>query len=496
MPVIGLRVLPEGGLGPELTREGLSYPWFIKESIVWPQADLPTSTMPNYHLDHIELQDLMTYLLAQVGENNAVSSTAYRTKIQEWEAGKKMPWEKPITPAQMHDLHYSMTVFATQGCSACHRLKGFESNVGYAVELKGKPNFDTLYNEHQWFQELFPEMIVGSELVNVLDQNAKEIDKRIVNDVRKGSILEEIDNIVPGQIESLYTDFKFASRAKDYEYQSKANAESDPKKKAEILDKLKKWKERAHRVLMVFIQEYGLGRLIGPRPNWSGVYRSDEWLMEHFHNPSAHVAHSIMPVMPFDDTKFFALTYMLDQLGKRNRDEVKEIWNHKGFDPEMAFQIHCSQCHGVYKQGNGPVSLWIYPIPKNLNNAEFLRNYTRERVIQSITHGVHGTPMPPWGEVGANKPYLNNIPVLSQSEIQHLVDWIFSSLPGGEVIKALRMFPSGIILRKTSSRNCRKKATSLRQALQLSQASNHCLSQKTCQKYCQCCLKVKAFWPH
>lgn len=35
-------------IGPELTQAGLSYPWYIKESIVWPQADLPSSTMPNF----------------------------------------------------------------------------------------------------------------------------------------------------------------------------------------------------------------------------------------------------------------------------------------------------------------------------------------------------------------------------------------------------------------------------------------------------------------
>jgi len=424
-----------GGVGPELTREGTSYPWFIKQSIVWPQADLPTSTMPNYHLDHEELQDLVTYLLGQVGENNAVSPTQYKTQVQEWEAGKKMPWEKPITPAQMQDVHYAMTVFATQGCSACHRLKGFESDVGYRVELNGKPDFDTLYKEKQWFTKLIPEMIVGSYLVKVLEEHSEEIDKHIVDHVRHGSIIEEIDHIVPGQIESLYTDFKFAARAKNHEYQTKAATEKEPIKKAEILNELEKWRKRVHRVLMIFIQEYGLGRLIGPRPNWSGVYRSDEWLMEHFHNPSQHVARSIMPVMPFDDTKFYALTHMLDVLGKRNRDAVREVWTHRGFSPEMAFMTHCSQCHGEYKQGNGPVSLWIYPIPKNLNNADFLRNLTKERVIQSITHGVSGTPMPPWGEVGAHKPYLNDIPVLDTSEIKQLADWIFSSLPGGQVIK-------------------------------------------------------------
>ena len=166
------------GVGPELTREGLNYPWFIKQSIVWPQADTPASTMPNYHLDHEELQDLVTYLLAQIGERSTVSPIAYKVAIKEWEAGKKMPWEEPITPSQIHDLKYGMTVFATEGCAACHRLKGFESNVGYQIETKATPDFELLEKEHEWFQGLIPESIVGSELVTILDKNKVEIDKR------------------------------------------------------------------------------------------------------------------------------------------------------------------------------------------------------------------------------------------------------------------------------------------------------------------------------
>jgi len=406
-----------GGVGPDLTREGRTYPWFLKESIVWPQADLPTSTMPNYRLDHEELRDLMTYLLGQTGENHAVSSTAYKISIQDWEAGKKLPWEKPVQPDQIHDLRFAMTVFAEQGCSACHRLKGFESNVGYSVE-KEKVDFDKRYQESEWFQKLFPEQILGSELVKVLETNSAEIDRRIVNDVRQGSILEEIDRAIPGELDALYTPFKYAARSKNDAH----------------------WKERVHRVLMVFIQEYGLGRLVGPRPNWSGVYRSDEWLMEHFKAPTSHSPRSIMPVFPFDDTKFYALTNMLDVLGKRNRDEVRAIWEHRGFNPEQAYKIHCSQCHGDYMQGNGPVAAWIYPIPKNLRNADFLRNLTKERVVYSIKHGVKGTPMPPWGEVGENKPQ-NGPPELTNSEISQLADWIFSTLPGGNIIRSSEDVP-------------------------------------------------------
>lgn len=423
--------MARGGVGPELTQSGNNYPWYLKESIVWPQADLRTSTMPNFVLDHVELEDLMTFLLGQKGATAAVSQTEYKRAVQEWEAGRKMVWEKPIPSSEIHDLRYGMMVFATQGCAACHRLKGFDANTGYAVEKEDKSTFDALYQEHVWFQNLFPEEITGSSLISTLEDNTAAIDQRIVDNVRKDSILDELQDKHPGAIEALYANFRFASRAKDHEYQTAISQATTPQQKQEAETHLKEWQDRVKRVLMMYVQEYGLGRLIGPRPNWSGIYRSDEWLMEHFYNPTGHAARSIMPVFPFDESKFLALTYMLDVLGQHNRDAVRAVWDHKGFQPDQAFHMYCSACHGTHLQGNGPIANWIYPIPKNLRNAEFLRNLTRDNAIQSITHGVKGTPMPPWGESPGPKPSYDDTPVLSADEIVKLVDWLFSSLPGG-----------------------------------------------------------------
>lgn len=411
-----------GGVGPELTKEGLSYPWFVKESVVWPQADLRTSTMPNYRMDHEELEAIVTYLLAQRGKSKAMSDYEYNLWVKNWELGSKMPLEQPLPADKIHDLRNSMVIFATEGCAGCHRLEGYESNVGYVVEKDKKPDFDTLYKEKDWFQGLIPETISGSQLVKVLEEHGEEFDKRIADNIRENSILEEIETSFPKNIESLYANFKYASRAKDKQYKS------DPKK-------LHDWKARVHRVLMVFIQEYGLGRLICPRLNWSGVFRSDKWLMDHFFNPTAETPKSIMPVFPFDETKFYALTYMLDKLGEKNRDAVHQLWEHKGFNPEHAFHLHCAQCHGDFRHGNGPVSEWIYPLPKNLTSAAFLTNLTKERAHISIKHGVKGTPMPPWGEVAEGKHFANSTPVLTDKEISELVDWLYSNIPTGGIIE-------------------------------------------------------------
>ncbi|MBA2726606.1 MAG: c-type cytochrome [Parachlamydiaceae bacterium] len=436
-----------GGIGPELTTSGNTYPWYLKESIVWPQADLKTSTMPNYGLDHEELEDLVTFLMGQFdGNSKVVSNTDYKIAIQEWESGRKLGWEKPLTPLQIRDLRYSMTVFVTEGCAACHRLKGFESNVGYSIE-KDKPSFDALYTEKEWFKRLFPEEITGSAVVKVIENNESEIDKRIVDNVRKDSILEEIEIASPQTIEALYTPFKFANRAKNAEFRKRIEHEKDPEVKEKLAAELQTWKDRIHRLMMVFAQEYGVGRIIGPRPNWSGVYHTDEWLMEHFRNPASHVPRSIMPVFPFDDSKFYALTHMLNVLGVRNRDSDRQIWENRGFNPELAFEMYCSQCHGPFLHGNGPVSNWIYPIPKNLHNVDFLRNLTRDRAIDSIIHGVKGTPMPPWGEA-PKKNDSDDIPVLTKNEITKLVDWLYSSLPSsqyGEEVQKWKYSPQDVI---------------------------------------------------
>jgi len=392
-----------GGVGPELTEEGKSYPWFIKESIVWPQADLPTSVMPNMRLDHVEIEDLMTFLLAQRTDTKNKSRYEKQIETNEWEGGKKVFFEKPIPPSKIQDMNTSMKIFASEGCAACHRLKGFESNVGYQIE-KENPNFEKMYEESLWFQKLFPEAILGSQIVKVLESHQEEIDQKIKEGIRRGSILEEIEKENPGLLESYYSNFKFASRSK----------------------KDQVWKDLIRRVMMMYIQEYGLGRQIGPKLNWSGIYRSDQWLMEHFWNPQGHSARSIMPIFPFDNTKFLSLIHLLNTLGINNRDEVHKIWKTRGFNPDKTYQLLCSQCHGDYRQGNGPVAEWIYPIPKNLNNSVYFKNLTKENAKNSIVHGIKGGPMPPWGEIGDGKEREGFTPMLNNEEVDQLIDWIFS----------------------------------------------------------------------
>ncbi|MCB1135313.1 MAG: c-type cytochrome [Chlamydiia bacterium] len=426
--------LSRGGVGPELTEIGLFYPWYIKESIVWPQGNLPSSTMPNYKLDSEDVESLMTFLLAQRKESKAVAEYARTVQVKAWDAGAKKSWEQPLAADKIRDIHNSMRIFATEGCAACHRLKGFDSAVGFAVEKQGG-DFEKLFEAQQWFETRFPDDLAGSILVSTIDSHAKEIDSYLVGDAHAEGLVEELMRDYPGLIDSFYSNFKYAYRAKNAHFDSlQAQAQNDTQRLA-VDQGRAEWKQRLDRILMQYIQQYGMGRHIGPNLHWSGVYRDTEWLVGHFRNPGAHTAKSIMPVLPFDDTKFYALTHMLQVVGQKNRDATRQIWEKRGFDPSLAYEMHCASCHGEFMGGNGPIAEWIYPIPKNLRNANFLRNLTKERAVLSIHHGVLGGPMPPWGEAPLVHGREVGSPVLTVAEIDQLVDWLYQALPGSRVIR-------------------------------------------------------------
>jgi mono/diheme cytochrome c family protein len=384
-----------GTVGPDLSDAGHQYPWYLKASIVWPQGKLRYSAMPNFKLDHEEVEDLLAFLLAQRCNPAATSPVEQKCRLKAWEQGEPLPWEEPISPDQIRQVHYGMEVFATEGCAACHKLQGFDGAVAYSEP----------HTAQHWFRATFPEQLSGRDLIHRLDKQAAQIDRYLI--AGEPGMLELLEQKYPGVIETFYSSFKCAMRAK-----------RDPA-----------WKERVALVRTMYIQEYGLGRDIAPRLNWSGVWRDDQWLMGHFLNPSGYTARSIMPAMPFDETKFHALNHMLHVLGARNRDRLRQQWQERGFDPQLAYEQQCAACHGNYKEGNGVIAETIYPVPKNLRNSAFLvQHLTCEQAIRSITHGVPGSPMPPWG-VAVQGP-----PVMAANEIEQLVDWIYSSLPGTAVI--------------------------------------------------------------
>ena len=55
-------------IGPELTDVGNQYPWYVKESILYPQKNMASSNMLNFRLHSDSVELLMSYLMAQRGQ--------------------------------------------------------------------------------------------------------------------------------------------------------------------------------------------------------------------------------------------------------------------------------------------------------------------------------------------------------------------------------------------------------------------------------------------
>lgn len=389
--------LSKGKIGPELTLIGNAYPWWIKQSLMWPQAKLPSSQMPTFNFDHVEVEKIMTFLMAQRQKDQTMGAMQKTRSQSAWLAGGKKPWEEAVSV----DLDNALYSFATEGCAACHKLDAFEES---------KPTMTAA--ELAWFRKTFPEELKGSELAAAITANADAVRKNLRVSLADTSnkVLADLLGSSPDTIPSFYTAFHFAER------------------------KLKSQKEDlsglVSYVLLAHINEYGLGRDIGPRLHTSGVYRSEAWLMQHFRAPTSTSPKSIMPPMPFDDSKFVSLTKALQHFGASNTKTQREERSLSDFKPEVAYDNYCASCHGKDRMGMGPVAQakMLYPLPKDLTNSLFLQGLGKEQAIHSITNGVVGTPMPPWGVSELE----GVMPVLTQAEIKALVDWLFASVSAAD----------------------------------------------------------------
>ncbi len=73
-------------------------------------------------------------------------------------------------------------------------------------------------------------------------------------------------------------------------------------------------------------------------------------------------------------------------------------------DMELGRQVyeqHCSACHGIGGDGNGPATVWLFPKPRNFNSGLFKVQSTPagslpadEDLFQTITRGMPGSSMP------------------------------------------------------------------------------------------------------
>jgi sulfur oxidation c-type cytochrome SoxX len=125
---------------------------------------------------------------------------------------------------------------------------------------------------------------------------------------------------------------------------------------------------------------------IAPDLSYEGLIRDPEWLADHFKNPRAVIADSIMPTFRFPGDDFDRITTYLAGL--------------KTPPPAMApaetYKALCARCHGEKGDGEGKVAWYLDPAPRDFTKAAFMASKPRDRFVNSIQEGVAGTSMPPW----------------------------------------------------------------------------------------------------
>jgi DMSO reductase family type II enzyme heme b subunit len=69
--------------------------------------------------------------------------------------------------------------------------------------------------------------------------------------------------------------------------------------------------------------------------------------------------------------------------------------------PRQIYENHCSSCHGLQGDGNGPAAVWLFPKPRNFSSGLFKIQSTPagslpsdEDLFQTVTRGMPGSSMP------------------------------------------------------------------------------------------------------
>lgn len=66
---------------------------------------------------------------------------------------------------------------------------------------------------------------------------------------------------------------------------------------------------------------------------------------------------------------------------------------------KAAFTTNCATCHGDKGDGNGPAAVALNPKPRNFAKDTFKAGMKVEQVFDTITKGLPGTLMTPYGHI-------------------------------------------------------------------------------------------------
>jgi sulfur oxidation c-type cytochrome SoxX len=128
---------------------------------------------------------------------------------------------------------------------------------------------------------------------------------------------------------------------------------------------------------------------VAPDLAYTAAQRDRDWLMIHFRDPKAVVPGSLMPPYPLPNDVFESLALFLQSQPLPALPE----------DPAAQYTALCARCHGEKGKGDGVISAYLDPRPRDLTKTAFMKTKTRGRLVASVMDGVPGTSMAPWGRV-------------------------------------------------------------------------------------------------
>ena len=159
---------------------------------------------------------------------------------------------------------------------------------------------------------------------------------------------------------------------------------------------------------------------IAPDLTHIGRMRAQKFIRDFLDRPQRLIPGAIMPPSPLDTQERDALTAFL----------MREASIHEHTQGKNLYMHQCQRCHAADGGGKGPIEPNLATFPRAFSdNADFFRRADDERLRRSVSQGIAGTSMPPYGDL------------LAEAAREELLDLIFTAFIGIERTDKITLLP-------------------------------------------------------
>lgn len=155
----------------------------------------------------------------------------------------------------------------------------------------------------------------------------------------------------------------------------------------------------------------GRDGMVGPDLNGTHAQRNEKWLKAFLKNVLSQRPSSRMPDQTDEKGVAEVTAALLTSQQKRKIPSTSA----------ERYEFFCSRCHGKSGDGNGPIAPNLITSPRRFaNNPGWFMLMPRNRLVESITNGIAGASMPPFGNL------------MSKEDTLQLLDFIggkFAQIP-------------------------------------------------------------------